>query len=82
MVTHLGTTRLVAGRVLALAVATGLGYGITAVALKTVGTQLASGLAGPFPHPALYVALALGPSAILSARRPCSRAAWRPRWYR
>ena len=54
-----------AGRVLALAVATGLGYGITAVALKTVGTQLAAGLAGPLQHPALYVALALGPSAIL-----------------
>lgn len=53
------------GRVLALAAATGLGYGITAVALKTVGTQLATGLAGPLQHPALYVALTLGPSAIL-----------------
>ena len=54
-----------AGRVLALAVATGLGYGITAVALKTVGTQLTTSLAGPLQHPALYVALVLGPAAIL-----------------
>jgi hypothetical protein len=54
-----------AGRVLALAAATGLGYGITAVALKTVGTQLAAGLSVPLQHPALYVALTLGPAAIL-----------------
>jgi drug/metabolite transporter (DMT)-like permease len=54
-----------AGRVLALAAATGLGYGITAVALKTVGTQLAAGLTVPLQHPALYVALTLGPAAIL-----------------
>jgi drug/metabolite transporter (DMT)-like permease len=52
-------------RVLALAVATGLGYGLTAVQLKTIGTQLGSGLTVPLLHPALYVALVLGPAAIL-----------------
>ena len=70
-----------AGRVLALAVATGLGYGITAVALKTVGTQLPP--ASPAaPAPRALRRLALGPPAIRSARPPCSRAAWRPRWCR
>jgi len=54
-----------AGRVLALAAATGLGYGVTAVQLKTVGAQLATGLAVPLQHPALYVAIFLGPPAIL-----------------
>jgi drug/metabolite transporter (DMT)-like permease len=63
-----------AGRVLALAVATGLGYGITAVALKTVGTQLTTGLAEPLRHPALYVALALGPSAILLSQAALQQA--------
>jgi drug/metabolite transporter (DMT)-like permease len=53
------------GRVLGLAVATGLGYGVTAVQLKTIGTQLATGLGAPLQHPALYVALVLGPLAIL-----------------
>ena len=52
-------------RVLALAVATGLGYGVTAVQLKAVGTQLALGLSVPLLHPAFYVALVLGPVAIL-----------------
>ena len=54
-----------AQRVLALAVATGLGYGVTAVQLKAVGTQLAGGPVVLLLHPALYVALILGPSAIL-----------------
>ena len=53
------------GRVLALAAVTGLGYGVTAVQLKTVGAQLATGLTVPLQHPALYVAIVLGPSAIL-----------------
>jgi hypothetical protein len=52
-------------RVLALGVATGLGYGITAVQLKTIGTQLGAGVAVPLQHPALYVALVLGPAAML-----------------
>ena len=53
-----------AGRVLAVAAATGLGYGITAVALKTVGTQLTAGLAGRSSTPRSTSA-ALGPPAIL-----------------
>lgn len=54
-----------AQRVLAVAVATGLGYGLTAVQLKAVGSQLAAGVVVPLLHPALFVALVLGPSAIL-----------------
>ena len=55
-----------AQRVLAVAVATGLGYGLTAaVQLKAVGSQLAAGPVVPLLHPALFVALVLGPSAIL-----------------
>ncbi|WP_433038338.1 DMT family transporter [Actinomycetospora sp. CA-053990] len=50
---------------LAPALATGLGYGVTAIALKLVGTQLAGGWLEPLTHPALYVALVLGPFSIL-----------------
>jgi hypothetical protein len=51
--------------VLGLAAATGLGYGVTAIQLKVVGTQLALGLTVPLAHPALYVAAAVGPLSIL-----------------
>jgi drug/metabolite transporter (DMT)-like permease len=60
-----GTGRTGIGRVLALAACTGLGYGVTAVQLKSIGTQLASGPLAPLQHPALYVALVLGPLSIL-----------------
>jgi hypothetical protein len=61
--TGIGRTGI--GRVLALAACTGLGYGVTAVQLKSIGTQLASGPVAPLQHPALYVALVLGPLSIL-----------------
>jgi hypothetical protein len=51
--------------VLGLAAATGLGYGVTAIQLKVVGTQLALGLTVPLAHPALYVAAVVGPLSIL-----------------
>jgi uncharacterized membrane protein len=51
--------------VLGLAAATGLGYGVTAIQLKSVGTQLAAGLTAPLAHPALYVAAVVGPLSIL-----------------
>jgi hypothetical protein len=60
-----GTGRTGIGRVLALAACTGLGYGVTAVQLKSIGTQLASGPLAPLQHPALHVALVLGPLSIL-----------------
>lgn len=52
-------------RPLGLAFATGLGYGVSAVQLKQVGTQLADGIVTPLAHPALYVALVLGSLSIL-----------------
>ncbi len=50
---------------LGLAVGTGLGYGVTAIELKSVGTQLALGWFVPLAHPAFYIALVLGPFSIL-----------------
>ena len=62
------------GGALALAAATGLGYGITAVALKSVGAQLASGWSAPLGHPALWVAVLLGPTAVLLSQHALQRA--------
>jgi hypothetical protein len=59
---------------IALSVATGLGYGVTAVALKTVGTELASGWAVPLGHPALWTAVVVGPLSVLLSQHALRRA--------
>ena len=66
--------RTAAGGGLALAAATGLGYGITAVALKTVGSELAHGWSAPLAQPALWVAVLLGPAAVLLSQHALQRA--------
>ncbi|GAY10944.1 DMT family transporter [Pseudonocardia sp. N23] len=58
-------TRGPRARAIGLALATGLGYGLSAVQLKQVGAQLADGVATPLDHPALYVAVVLGSLAIV-----------------
>ena len=53
-------------RALGLALATGVGYGLTAALLKLVTTQIRhGGWPAPLHHPALYAAAALGPAAVL-----------------
>ncbi|MDT7741668.1 MAG: hypothetical protein QOE59_746 [Actinomycetota bacterium] len=59
---------------IALSVATGLGYGVTAVALKTVGTELATGWAVPLGHPALWTAVVVGPLSVLLSQHALRRA--------
>jgi hypothetical protein len=59
---------------LLLAAATGLGYGITAVALKSVGVELASGWSAPLTHPAVWVATLLGPASVLLSQHALHRA--------
>jgi drug/metabolite transporter (DMT)-like permease len=59
---------------LALSVATGLGYGVTAIALKSVGAQLASGWTGPLVHPALWIAVVVGPLSVLLSQHAFRRA--------
>jgi drug/metabolite transporter (DMT)-like permease len=59
---------------IALSIATGLGYGVTAVALKTVGTELASGWAVPLGHPALWTAVVVGPLSVLLSQHALRRA--------
>ena len=59
---------------IALSVATGLGYGVTAVVLKTVGTELASGWAVPLGHPALWIAVVVGPLSVLLSQHALRRA--------
>jgi drug/metabolite transporter (DMT)-like permease len=59
---------------LALSVATGLGYGVTAIALKSVGAQLGSGATVPLGHPALWVALVVGPLSVLLSQHAFQRA--------
>lgn len=66
--------RLAARGGLVLAGATGLGYGITAVALKAVGAQLADGWAVPLAHPAFWVAAVLGPASVLLSQHALHRA--------
>ncbi len=52
-------------RVLALALATGVLYGVTAGLMKVVTGQLRIGLDEPFRHPVLYVVCVIGPIGFL-----------------
>jgi drug/metabolite transporter (DMT)-like permease len=52
-------------RVLALALATGVLYGVTAGLMKVITTQLRVGLDEPFRHPVLYVVCVIGPIGFL-----------------
>ncbi len=54
-----------ATRVLGLAVATGVRYGVTAGLMKIVSGQLRSGAAVPFSHWVLYVVCLIGPIGFL-----------------
>ncbi|WP_200834554.1 DMT family transporter [Amycolatopsis alkalitolerans] len=54
-----------AGRVLGLALATGVFYGVTAGLMKVVAGQLREGAAVPFSHWALYVVCVVGPIGFL-----------------
>lgn len=53
------------GRVLGLALATGVFYGVTAALMKVVAGQLREGVRVPFTHWALYVVCVLGPVGFL-----------------
>jgi drug/metabolite transporter (DMT)-like permease len=53
------------GRALGLAVATGVGYGVTAVALKTVSAQFTASGLGVLAHPGFWTAVILGPLSVL-----------------
>jgi drug/metabolite transporter (DMT)-like permease len=66
--------RVTAASGIALSVATGLGYGVTAVALKTVGTELGSGWFVPLGHPALWTAIVVGPLSVLMSQHALRRA--------
>ena len=59
---------------IALSVATGLGYGVTAVALKTVGGELGAGWIVPLGHPALWTAVVVGPLSVLLSQDALRRA--------
>lgn len=52
-------------RVLALALATGVLYGVTAGLMKVVVGQFRVGLTEPFGHPTLYVVCVIGPMGFL-----------------
>lgn len=52
-------------RVLALALATGVLYGVTAALMKTLTDQFRASLSAPFTHPTLYVAAIVGPMGFL-----------------
>jgi drug/metabolite transporter (DMT)-like permease len=52
-------------RVLALALATGVLYGVTAGLMKVITGQLRVGLDEPFRHPVLYVVCIIGPIGFL-----------------
>ncbi|GAA1270866.1 DMT family transporter [Pseudonocardia aurantiaca] len=52
-------------RVLALALATGVLYGVTAGLTKIITSQLRVGLDEPFRHPVLYVVCVIGPIGFL-----------------
>jgi hypothetical protein len=47
---------------------------VTAVALKTVGAELGSGLAAPLGHPALWIAVVVGPLSVLLSQHALRRA--------
>lgn len=59
---------------IALSIGTGLGYGVTAIALKSVGAELAAGWAAPLGHPALWVAVVVGPLSVLLSQHAFRRA--------
>jgi drug/metabolite transporter (DMT)-like permease len=52
-------------RVLALALATGVLYGVTAGLMKVITGQLRLGLEEPFRHPVLYIVCIIGPIGFL-----------------
>jgi drug/metabolite transporter (DMT)-like permease len=52
-------------RVLALALATGIMYGVTAGLMKVVTGQLRDGVLEPFTHPTLYAVCVVGPIGFL-----------------
>jgi drug/metabolite transporter (DMT)-like permease len=52
-------------RVLALALATGVLYGVTAGLMKVITGQLRVGLDEPFRHPVLYIVCIIGPIGFL-----------------
>jgi len=54
-----------AAKVLALALGTGVLYGLTASLLKVLGDELRGGWTEPLGHPTLYVVGLLGPAAFL-----------------
>ncbi len=66
--------RVTAAGGIALAAATGLGYGVTAVAQKTVGAELATGPVGLLAHPALWAAFTVGPLSVLLSQHALRRA--------
>ncbi|NMO92752.1 DMT family transporter [Actinomycetospora sp. TBRC 11914] len=66
--------RVAAAGGLALAAATGLGYGVTAIAQKTVGAELAHGPVAVLVHPALWAALTVGPLSVLLSQHALRRA--------
>jgi hypothetical protein len=53
------------GRVLLLATATGLAYGVTAALMKVITGELRQGPGVLFTHPSLYVTCVLGPIGFL-----------------
>jgi hypothetical protein len=67
MLAGLGMSTAVRGpaRVLGLAVATGVTYGVTAGLMKVVAGQLRLGLAEPFQHWTLYAVCVIGPVGFL-----------------
>lgn len=52
-------------RILALALATGVLYGVTAVLMKALTDQFRESLTAPFSHPTLYLACIVGPMGFL-----------------
>ncbi|NIH83518.1 DMT family transporter [Amycolatopsis granulosa] len=62
-----------ASRVLGLAVATGVLYGVTAGLMKVVAGQARESLAEPFTHPVLYVVCIVGPLGFLLSQNTFQR---------
>ncbi|MEU0468510.1 DMT family transporter [Amycolatopsis sp. NPDC006131] len=60
-------------RVLGLAVATGVLYGVTAGLMKVVAGQARDSLAAPFTHPVLYVVCVTGPLGFLLSQNTFQR---------
>ena len=62
-----------AARVLGLALATGVLYGITAGLMKVVAGQARESLTAPFTHPVLYVVCLVGPLGFLLSQNTFQR---------